>query len=88
LEYSKLKKRLEQLHPKQPQSRRAEIEAIGFVELDPSRLLGAPAVSSEAVVELFGVDGARMRISLPGHRAVDLPSLVGAFWRRCERCCR
>jgi hypothetical protein len=86
LEFNKLKKLLEQRNGK-PRRARGQ-KTAEFVELPASRLLGAPsAVAPGAVVELFGADGARLRISVTGPAAVDLPGLVAAFWR-AERCCR
>jgi hypothetical protein len=99
LEFSKLKKRLEQRHPelkkrleqrlpKRREALRAGLEASGFLELGAEELFGEPAGPTEAVVEVLAPDGARMRISLRGRTAVDLPGLVSAFARRAERCCR
>jgi hypothetical protein len=58
------------------------------MELDASELFGEGPSPTEAVLELFTPDGARMRISLRGRTAVDLPGLVSSFVRRGERCCR
>ena len=99
LEFNKLKARFEQRHPelkrspegRHPKKREATklgLEAGGFLELDASQLFGEPGGATEAVVELLGPDGARMRISLRGRAAVDLPGLVTAFTRRGQRCCR
>jgi hypothetical protein len=89
LEFNKLKKLLEQRNGKP--RRVGGQKAAGFIEVPAAGLLGAPAaaaaVASGAVVELFGADGARLRISVTGPAAVDLPGLVAAFWRG-ERCCR
>ena len=86
LEFAKLKKLLEQRNGKPRRARGGKV--AGFVELPAAELLGgASAVASGAVVELFGSDGARLRISVTGPAAVDLPGLVAAFWRG-ERCCR
>jgi hypothetical protein len=100
LEFSKLKKRLELRHPElkktpksRPPKRREAVQeagpaAGGFMELDASELFGEVASPTEAVLELLSPEGARMRISLRGRTAVDLPGLVSAFVRRGERCCR
>ena len=86
LEFNKLKKKVQERDGK-PRRARAS-KAAGFVELPAAELLGAgSAKASGAVVELFGADGARLRISVTGPAAVDLPGLVAAFWR-AERCCR
>lgn len=99
LEFSKLKKRVEQRqaelskspegrHPKRSAAVRTGNGASGFLELDASELFGEPAGPTEAVVEMLAPDGARMRISLRGRAAVDLPGLVSAFARRGEPCCK
>jgi hypothetical protein len=95
LEFSKLKKFLQERDAQRPaeKERRPEtsrarrrcvsvqqVEAAGFVEVDASRLFGQNAgMADSAVVELFAADGARMRISLSGRTALDLPGLVSAF---------
>lgn len=99
LEFSKLKARFEQRHakptkihegrqPKRKESIGAGLAAGGFMELNAAELFGESAGPTEAVVEMLAADGARMRISLRGPTAVDLPGLVCAFARRGERCCR
>jgi hypothetical protein len=100
LEFNKLKAQVERRHPElkkaaksHPAKRREAAPAAGpagggFLELDASELFGEAASPTEAVVELFTPDGARMRVSLRGRTAVDLPGLVSAFARRGERCCR
>ena len=86
LEFAKLKRLLEQRNHKPVRARSPK--TAGFVELPAAGLLGAPdPLASGAVVELFAADGARLRISITGPAAVDLPELVSAFWRG-ERCCR
>lgn len=98
LEFAKLKRLLEERDAPRPEekerrpeagrSRRRsvsvqQVEAGGFVEVDASGLFGQNARGAEsAVVELFAADGARMRISLSGRAALDLPGLVSAFARR------
>ncbi len=100
LEFNKLKSHFQRRHPelkKTPErrlpKRREAVRAAGtaaggFMELDASELFGEAASPTEAVVELFTPDGARMRISVRGRTAVDLPGLVSALARRGERCCR
>jgi hypothetical protein len=98
LEFAKLKRLLEERSaprleanergPKAGRSRRRcvsvqQVEASGFVEVEASGLFGQNAHGVDsAVVELFAADGARMRISLSGRAALDLPGLVSAFARR------
>jgi hypothetical protein len=85
LEFAKLKKLLGQRDQKPVRTRGGK--AISFVELPAAGLLGRAAEAGGTVVELFGADGARLRISVTGSAAVDLPGLVAALWRG-ERCCR
>lgn len=74
VDYGALKKRLE---------RGGNAEPAGFVEVDASRLLGAPEpVSAGAVVELSAGDGARLTVRLAAGEAVDLVGLARAFWGR------
>lgn len=98
LKFDKLKRHLEQRHPDKIVNRRAPkrgepggrtgLEAGSFLELNAAQLFGQSPAELEAVLELVAPDGARMRVSLRGQTAVDLPALVHAFGRRAERCCR
>jgi len=54
----------------------------GFVELEAARIIGATEPAGQTVVELWGADGSRMTVTIPGREAVDVRGLAEAFWRR------
>ncbi|MFI5284452.1 MAG: hypothetical protein ACHQ0J_15200 [Candidatus Dormibacterales bacterium] len=60
----------------EPESGRKE--AATFVELR----MGEPRGKGEAVLELAGRDGERMRVVVSDVRALDVVGLVRAFWSR------
>jgi hypothetical protein len=75
--YESLRSRVEG----KPRTGRGEASgAVGFVELDGARALGAPEREA-ATVELSRPDGARLTMRLEGRGALDLLGLAEAFWR-------
>lgn len=57
------------------------VDAAGFVELAAAQAIGG-STQEGTVVELTGVDGAKLAIRIEGRTSLDMQALVEGFWRR------
>ena len=81
LSYDSLKSHVATAPKPTPKRRAPAPMANGFVELNPTSLVGTPMLTGP-VVELSANDGAKLIIRLLEHNAIDVVGLTNAFLNR------